>query len=316
MKLENWMIIFVGFLIFSILFLMVIDAQKVSFDNNLDAINREAILAKAAGDEDKFAMHMSLMQEKLQILASNSLGISVTTLYLEEDYNFPFRDASEVKLRGNQSETIPICDIIPKIPVHLQKIRNTEMFSIFAEKYQKYPIKLIISDERNYISTVHYSIVAKSEDTSYSASTFFHVDSCTDKMEVPYNLSCRDTKNEDFMHTRDQNEIFASLDDDDDFCKIHLEPWKQALYDYSQEISNERKKHFEKLDAIKDLKDNFDAVMEFQNELERLGLLGNLINHAMTSPLEDKEMQEMVQEYAEKFGDLPDEFLKLIENNN
>lgn len=311
MKFEYGIIIFMGFLLSIIFALIASGPNDAPSLTQLNQINQQAVLAKTTENHDKFATYMSLMQKQLQVVASKALGIKITKIYLEEGFNFPFKDVSEVKLQEDQSQTYQICDIIPNIPTNLQKIRNTELFSMFMEKYHKYPIELFIQDERSFNSTVHYSFVATYE--NYTASTWFHMNSCTGQWSAVYNLSCRDKQNDEFMHTRYTKEIVASLEGDD-FCAIHLEPWRQELYDYSQIISDEMKKHQQKIESIKE-DPTFERVMAFQSEMDRIGLLGNMAGHAMDGTFDDEKMQDMKKEYNERFGSIPDDLLTLIEKN-
>ena len=313
MKFEYGIIIVLGFLVFAILALVASGPNEMPSLAQLNQINQQGVLAQETENKGKLEANRSLMKEKLEKLASRELGIPDLEVFLEE-YYFPFKDASEIQLDGGPSETFPICDIIPKIPIHLQMIQNSDMFSMFIEKYRGYPIELFVQDERSFNSTIHYSLIVTSADTGDSASTWFHLDSCTDQMSVPYNLSCRNKQNEDFMHTRYRNEIVESLEDEK-FCEIRLEPWRQVLYDYTQTISDEMKKHQQKLEAIKD-DPTFEVVMAFQLQMERFGLLSNMASHAMTGEYDDEKMKEMKKKYIEKYGSIPDDLLELIENEN
>lgn len=250
------------------------------------------------------------MQDKIETLAQKSLGIQKITVILEDAY-FPFRDPSEVK-QFDEDNPIPVCDITPKIPAHLEQIQDTEMFSLFIEKYRGYPIEIFIQDERNFESTVHYSIVAPTRDGNHSASTWFHINSCNDEMSVPYNLSCNDRQNRDIVHTRYKNEIIASLESDE-FCKIQMEPWREDLHKYSKQISQQVRKHLENLETIADQPDNYEPMMEFHNEMQRFDLLGDIINEAMKGKTEESRLSEMIKQYNDSFGELPSDLVKLID---
>ena len=275
----------------------------------LTEINRQALNFQKNKDEEKFKEQLYLMQEKQKETATRYLGILIDEAYITEDFNFPFRDVSEVKIIDPQSQK-PVCDIIQHIPDHMKKIKQSDMFLKFIGKYSANPITLEISDERNYNSLVHYSLIATSEDKKFSASTYFHIDSCTDEKSGYYNLHCRNTVTGEFTHTSYKKEVIASLDNEE-FCSIYLEPWRQDLLDYSKKIDAEQKKHFEKLDALKD-DPNFEKVMKFNFELERFVMLGKMIDIAMDADFDSKTMQELTKEYSEKYGNVPEEFLKLI----
>ncbi len=280
----------------------------------LDEINQQGILYQKNGDTAKFSQQMILMQEKQTEVASRYLGIKISDAYIFEDYNFPFRDASEITLVDPQSQTA-ICDVAPNIPAQLMQIRDSEMFPIFIEKYSQHPIILEISDERNHIYMVHYTIIATLENENRTASTYFHVDSCSNQpTENYYNLHCYYGTPGEFTHTNLKEEVISSLEDAE-FCTIYLEPWKQDLLEYNKKISEQIDRHFEKLDSIKE-EANFEEVMEFNLELDRFVLLGHLVDEAMEKDFEGEQMQKMMKQYNETYGDLPEEFLSLIEFEN
>ena len=279
-------------------------------ETTLSKINQQGITYQKNEHEEKFKEQMTLMQQKQKEIASHYLEINIDKIYLKENYNFPFRDASEIISLDIPSQK-PVCDIPPKIPIHLQTIQNSDLFLRFSEKYSQYPITFEMSDERIGNSWVHYALIATSEDENFTASTFFHVDSCTGEILEEYNLNCRDIIQNDSIRAITKNEVISSLEDDE-FCTIYFEPWKQALYDYFKIISEKKKKHMEKHETISNIPNNYEAVKDFEYEMERLGRLGNIVGYAMNRDFEDHEFQKMMKEYANVFGDLPDEFLKLI----
>ena len=310
MKIEYGIIITAGILVFASLGFIASNPNVTPYETALIEINDKGIEAKKADDNGTLEEYRSMMGKEIDSLATRTLQMPNLTVFLEEHY-FPFVDASEIELFDKDVEQMPICDIAPKIPSHLEIIKNSEMFRMFAEKYHQNPTELFIQDERKYQSIIHYSIVATSPSSGNAASMWVHLNSCNDEMTVPYNLSCRDKQSEKIMHTRNYGEIVASLNDEK-FCEIVLEPWRQELYDYTQKVSDEMKIHQEKMSVIK--KDpTFEKVMAFQSELERLGLLGNMAGHAMDGEYEDQKMKDMKKEYREKFGDIPDELLELID---
>ena len=282
-----------------------------SAETTLSKINQYGITFQKNEHEEKFKEQLTLMQQKQKEIASHYLEINIDKIYLKENYNFPFRDASEI-ISLNIPSQKPVCDIPPKIPIHLQTIQNSDLFLRFSEKYSPYPITFEMSDERIRTSWVHYSLIATSEDETFTASIFFHVDSCTGEILEEYNLNCRDVIHDESIRTMDKNEVISSLENNE-FCTIYFEPWKQALYDYFKIISEKKNKHLEKLETISNIPNNYEAVKDFEYEMERLGRLGNIVGYAMTRDFEDKEFQKMMREYTNVFGDLPDEFLKLID---
>ena len=277
----------------------------------LSKINQQGITYQKNGNEEKFKEQMTLMKEKQKEIASHYLGLNIDKIYIKENYNFPFRDASEITSLDFRSQK-PVCDIPLKIPTHLQIIQKSDLFLRFSEKYAQYPITFEMSDERIGNSWIHYSLIATSEDETFTASIFFHVNSCTGEMLEEYNLNCRDVIRDDSIRTITKNEVIASLEDGE-FCKIYFEPWKQALYDYFKIISEKKNKHLEKHETLRDIPNNYEAVKDFEYEMERLGRLGNLVGYAMNRDIGDEEFPRMMKEYTNVFGDLPDEFLKLID---
>ena len=270
-------------------------------------INQQAIIYQKNNEQEKFDQQMILMKEKLKTVASNALGISIISVYLDENYNFPFVDASKV----HSFDESLVCDITPKIPVHFQYIRKAKMFQMFMQKYSQHEIELIIQDERRYNSTVHYQFVATSEDKNNNAFTHFHANSCDDKTDYSdfYFLHCGDILKDYAMNTSNQNDIVASFEHDE-FCIIPLDPWRQSVYDYGKTVSEKMNRHHEKIGT---LDKNYESVMAFQSEMDRLGTLGNLIGALSGGDVDSQVTQERIQEYNEKFGSLPDELLELIE---
>ena len=310
MKFEFNLVIFLSFLIIITLALIGSNPDDIPLQTNLVYLNQQGLLAKELDDNEKLEEIRSIIQDKLAIIASKSLEMPKLQVFLEEGY-FPFRSASEIESYEHPSQKFPICDITPMIVPQLELIRHNPMFSIFTEKYHNSEIELFIQDERRYTSVIHYSLVATSVDGNYTASTWFHLDSCTsDDSDVLYNLSCRDAQTEHFMHTRDLDEINASFEDEK-FCEINLKSWRQELYDYSQKLSEER--NIRKMMA--DMGDNptQEIMMAFQLEMHRSGLLGNMAGHAMDGNFNDEKMNDMKQEYREMFGEIPDDLLKLLE---
>ena len=193
MKIGLWMIIGIAVLIAGISAIVLFDGDTF-FENNtmmksdaeiLTGINQQAITYQKNEDQIKFDQQAILMQEKLKTVASNALEMPISQVYLEEDFNFPFVDASKIQ----PSDESVICDILPKIPIHFQNIRETEMFQMFSQKYSQYDVELIIQDERRYNSTVHYGFIATSEDKNNTASTHFHASSCDDTTDYQDLLS-------------------------------------------------------------------------------------------------------------------------------
>ena len=280
-------------------------------------INHLGLEYQKNNDSEKLNEQMLLMQEKQKEIASDILGVTISNVYIDKDWNFPFRNASDIEPFPNAEQTFPICDIPKNTPIHLEKIRNSEMFSMFSEKYSQNHLEFEISDERNYNSIIHYSISATSEDQKRIAGVFFHVDSCTGKISVPYNLDCRDKSQEGFgnnqLQTRFKDEIQSSLDNEE-FCVIELEPWHQKMREYHVDIGEQLKQitiNFEESGRNEDI--NEEGIFQFHLEFQRLGLLNDLVRSATSGTIEDKDTHELIAEYIEKYDDLPDELALLLE---
>lgn len=160
----------------------------------LSDINQLGLVYQKNGNSEKFEKQMKLMQEKQQETASHYLGITISEIFIKENWNFPFRESSDVKIMDSEWDD-PICEIPENIPFHLQKIRQSEMFQIFSEKYSQNPLLIDISDERNNRGMVHYDLVATSDGKLFTASTQFHLDSCNGEIHYQNVLFCKDTKN-------------------------------------------------------------------------------------------------------------------------
>jgi len=107
---------------------------KRSAEMILSKINQYGITFQKNGHEEKFKEQLTLMQQKQKEIASHYLEINIDKIYLKENYNFPFRAASEIISLDIPSQK-PVCNISPKIPIHLQTIQNSDLFLRFSEKY-------------------------------------------------------------------------------------------------------------------------------------------------------------------------------------
>jgi len=281
-----------------------------NFADILDEINQEVIIHQKNNNQEKFENQLILMKEKQTEIASRILEVDISDAYVAEGWNYPFRDKSEIKPIPDQ-EPIPTCDIPEKIPTHLKIIRDSEMFQMFAKKYSKYPLTIDISDERRYESVIHYTLLATSEDGNYHASTYFHINSCTDTTGPYLNLHCSCPTQEDSKHAYLMENIADSLADDS-FCMISFKPWQDKLFEYSQRISEESDKIQQKL-RMKTESGDVDDMMEIFSELKRLELLNRISFDATRNTDDDsKWVTEDILEYNERYGDLPEELLELI----
>ena len=286
------------------------------YANTLSQINQQAITHQKNGELEKFDEQMLLMQQKQKEIATKILKVNISNVYIDENWNFPFQNASDIEPFPGIEQTLPICNIPENISAHLKIIKNSEMFSMFSEKYSQNNIEFEVSDERNHNSVVHYSIRAISEDQNRIASMFLHVDSCTGNISIPYNLDCGDNVQveegvSNHLQTRFIDEIQSSLDSKE-FCVIELEPWHQEMREYHTGIGAQ----------LDQLTKNFEAgnedvsqekLLEFHFEFQRLGLLNDLVRSATSGTFEDENTPELILEYEDKYDSLPDELVQLLE---
>ena len=279
----------------------------------LSEINQLGLEYENDNDSEKFNEQVLLMQEKQKEVASNILEIKLSKVCVDSPFNFPFKDLTHVKIIELEKQ-FAICDIPENIPLHLQTIRDSEMFRMFSEKYSHHPLMLEISDERNFESTVHYTLSATSENEKDYASTYFHINSCTGESAKGYtNLHCRNENTDDFTHAFLFENIVTSLKDDS-FCTISFMPWQEKLFEYSGNISNKMQKmNQEMMNQDMPLKDMEEAVSR-DSDMGQASLLSQITFEA-TRNLDNDFLKnsELVIEYREKFGDLPKKLQELIE---
>ena len=271
----------------------------------LHEMNMQGIIYRQNGEQDELDRQAALFQQKLEEVANDSLGIRVS---VPDSTFFPIRAGSEVEVREGE-EPAWACDVVEGIPAHLQEIRRAEMFQMFAEKYSRYQVELVLQDERiSADSWFHYGFHATSGDGKY-ASTYFHANSCTNKIIDfdRYLLGCRNIEQDYFFSTGNYDDILASLNHDE-FCVIPLDPWRQSAYDYTRTISDEMDQYLEEFTAT-----DYESAMARLSELDRLGLLGRMADTIVFDTFEEKTVQEMIQEYRDRFGPLPDDLRELLE---
>jgi hypothetical protein len=277
----------------------------------LTKINQQAIIYQNNEDQAKFDQQATLMQEKIKEIATDSLGINIAMWDVHQAY-FPIKKGSQVDVTGNQ-ESFQICDVVENIPIHLQKIKDVEMFQMFAKKYSKYEMELNVQDERRHNSSFHYGIQATSDDGKFIASTFFHADSCTNEIIDfdRYRLSCLDKEQEKWTGgTNNPDYVKASLKLEE-FCIIPLSSWHQSVSDYQDTISDRKKEQQLKFSTMNE--QSFEKVMAFQSELTRWALLSNIVGNIVQDYFENEKTQGMIKEYAEKYGSLPKELQDLLD---
>ena len=275
----------------------------------LSEINQQAIIYQKNDETEKFSEQKKLMHEKLEKIASQTLGLNI---YIDELYDslFPFVAGSEIEILEDK-EQIEICNIVENFPLHFERIKDAKMFEMFAEKYSEYPIELSLQDERRTQSLFHYGLIAKSDD-GRSALTHFHVNSCTNEIidSDDYFLSCHNDQIREVFGTKNRNYILASLNHED-FCIIPLDEWRQSVYEYGKTLTEKEEKYIRQLENA-DYNDK--DVVALQSELRQIGKLRNLVAMIVSDTIDEKIIQEKIQEYKKTYGNLPDEFLELLEN--
>lgn len=307
MKLEYGIIASVGVLAFASLALIANNPNDVVAFSGLEKINQDAQEAKELENQNSLDQNKSKMKKQLESVTSSILGIEIDSIYLEEDWNFPFMDSSEVEHIREEYEKNPICNILSNLPQHLQNIRQTELFQMYGEKYKNYFIELDIADERYYNSTVHYGFSAKSGNNY--ASTHFHVDSCTSQISDYFYLRCHNPVLGNGTGSNYPSEVIASLQSDE-FCEIVLEPWRAKLAEYNEKISNDVKKYFEKMQQ-QDSK-NPENMIPITMDLHRLNQLDDMVRLAMNGNHDGAEFSEKMKNYEMRYGSVPDEFSELL----
>ena len=282
-------------------------------------INRNAMIHKKNNDMDKFHEQVLLMEEEIKTIASDSLGMNVDTVFVDmsdhstgiENTNFPFRDSSEIKpiQKDDGKPSFQICNIPEKIPTHLKKIKEKKWFEMFSEKYASHSTSLDLMDERFTDSSFHYGITVTSEDGLFSASTMFHVNTCTDEIreDSPY-LICRNNSQNEMHQSWNQNDIAVSLEHDK-FCIIPLDSWRQSIHEYGKKIQEKRLKYFG--DSFEPETD--EEIRKAWEERGRLSDLRGMVSLIINNGLESSITQEKITEYNEKYGELPNELQVLIE---
>ena len=271
------------------------------------ALNGEVLLASEEmenayrndGQEAEADEQEEMFRQKVTEVARGLLGLEITSVYV--DLFLP--DPPDPLARPGQ-----ICGSAYDIPAHLAKVRETKWYAAFMEKCSAYPIVMGLNDERPELG-FHYDFSAQSGDGK-SATTYFHVDPCTGEVTDPerYLMICRDSESGYFFSATNRNDTMASLELDD-FCVVPLSQWRQSLYDYAKEASEETHRHFMGGGPIED----HEAFRAFWHEGERLDALTDLAYAAASGNHADDAIQERIQEYRDAYGDLPKDFLELLE---
>ena len=280
--------------------------QKHSYD--ITRINEESKKYQLDQDLEKFEKSKNMMQEKIKDISSDLLEIKISKVTLLEG-QYPFW---EVEYRAEKLDLDPsmICAFEQDMPLHFEKILKTDNFKLFSKKYSSHTLELIIMDERDRISNVHYGLIA-TNDKNQSASTYFHVDSCsiqiTDKNT--YFLNCSDEDINYRYATFNHDDIVSSYSNGH-FCKMELDLWRQSLLDYSKMLYDKNRQI-----EMKSIEDDVDQETHWKlfSDMNRVGEFRNLLGYIIHNNPEKSSIQERIAEYEKKYGDIPDELSELIE---
>jgi len=285
--------------------------KSLSFEKHSDEIfqiNENSKKYQSINDVQKFDESKILMQEKLKEISLDYMGINISDVTLIEG-QYPFWD---VQYRADKFDLEPssICGFEQNIPLHMQKISHTDNFQKFAKKYSSYHLELIIMDERNNISNIHYGLIATNGENQ-SASTYFHLDTYTNEIsdKEPYYLNCFDGNNDYRFGTFNPDDILSSYSNGH-FCKIELDPWRQSLQDYSK-ILYEKSKQLE-IQQMSNTGDQDPFGGSF-SERYKLGELRNIVGSMIHGKFDEQSTHEKIKQYEKQYGNLPEELLKLIE---
>ena len=266
------------------------------------ALYETAEMYRNGGQDAKAEEQEEMFRQKLAEVARGMLGVEISSTFV---------DAFISGIPDWEDQSGQICGSAGDIPAHLAKVRDVEWYRAFMEKYSIYPIELVLHDERPKLG-FHYGFIAASGDEKY-ASTYLHVDPCAGTVTDAegYLLTCRDEESGYFFSTKNQSNIAASLKLED-FCVIPIGQWRQLLYDYAKEVSEETRRHFMGGGPV----DDSEAFRVFWHEGERLDALTDLAYAVASDNFADDAIQEKIQEYRDAYGALPDEFLKLLEDRD
>jgi len=315
MKTEFNIIIVMALLVSAVLILVSQNPNETpkllsfeKYSNDIVEINEKSKKYKLVDDEIKFNATKKLMQEKIKKISLDFMGLKISNVELLDGY-YPFQDPHSVVERFDLEE-LSVCSFEQKIPLHLQTISQTENFQMFTKKYSSYKLELTIMDERSYLSNVHYGLIAFNHENQF-ASTYFHVDSCTDEItdKEPYHLNCFDG-NDDYSYSTFNTDDILSSFSSVEFCKIKLDSWRQSLYDYSKTLQEKQRQLEMKLIASEDQV----AFGPPFSEMNILGDLRNIVANMVHGKFDDQSTHEMIKKYEKQNGSLPKELLELIEN--
>lgn len=316
MKTEFRIITIMAILASATLFLIVQNPSEtpksLSFEKHADEIvqiNEQSKKYQSIDDVQKFNESKKSMQEKLKKVSRDSLGIRISDMTMLEG-QYPFLSVQDRAEKLDLNPSV-VCAFEQNIPLHLARISETENFQMFAKKYSPHNLELVMMDERNDISNIHYGLIATNS-KNQSASTSFHLDSCTNEItdKEPISLNCFDRNGDYSFATSNYDDVISSYSNDN-FCKIELDAWRQSLYDYSQILQEKRRQSdIERMSSVVDQESQWKAF----SEMNKQGKLGNIVGNMVHGGFDGQKTQEMIKAYEKQYGSLPEELLELIEN--
>jgi len=317
MKLEYGIIIVVGIFASVSLGLIISNPdetpQSISFSKHSEELVQMNELSKKyhlMENEQKFDESKKQMQEKLKEISLDYMGLKIAHVELLEGY-YPFQNSTHWEERFDL-EPSSVCDFESVIPLHMQKLSETENFKIFTKKYATHNLELSIQDERTYQSNIHYGLFVTNTQNQ-SASTYFHLSSCTNEITDKESLflHCFDGDTGYRYATHNYDDIISSYSNGE-FCNIVLDPWRQSLYDYSQTL-NEKQRQLQQESMENNFEDDYESQSAFFTEMNRQGELGNIVGVMVRGKFDDTSTQDMIKQYEKQYGSLSDELLELIE---
>lgn len=314
MKLEHGIIVVVGIFAAISMGLVVTNPDETPKSTSLEKYSEKLVqinkLSKkhlATENQQQFDESKKQMQELLKEVSFDFMGLEISNVELIEG-QYPFRNSTLWEERFDL-EPSSVCDFEANIPLHMQILSDTENYDRFAKKYSHYNLTLSIFDERYPVSNVHYGLIA-TNDQSQSASTYFHLNTCTNEItdkEILF-LNCFDEKNGYRYATFNYDDIVSSYSNID-FCKIELDPWRQSIYEYAQKL-NEKRRAFE-MEQMMSIED-YEDQQQVMGEMNRQGDLGNIVWNIVHGKFDDQKTQEMIKSYEKQYGGLPEELSELI----
>ena len=97
MKPEYGIIASVGILTCISLVLIADNPDEIISFSSVEKLNQKAEVAKTSENQNSLDEYRLKMKKQLQSVTSSVLRVDVDSIYLKEDWNFPFQDSSKVK---------------------------------------------------------------------------------------------------------------------------------------------------------------------------------------------------------------------------